>query len=206
VWLSGSLLKHHAVGQLAEARFALARRVLAKLQDIRDETCRVSFKQCVLDEGWALELDASRAFVFEAGSYPVSPLTRYQGRHRFKKHYYPAIADLKAEGEEFECADEIDKHPAVVTWIRNLDYPPGFSLPTSRQNFYPDFLVKLVDGRVAVVEYKGAQRSPLPEEIEKRAVGQLWSRKSSGQHPFDFVFKRGDSGESLASQLNSLFK
>lgn len=197
--------KHHAIGQLAEARFALAKRVLAKLQDIRNETCRVSFKQHVLDEQWSLELDNSRAFVFGTSSYPISPLTRYQGRHRFKKHYYPAIADLRAEGEEFACADAIDSHPAVVTWIRNLDCPPGFSLPTSRQNFYPDFLVKLVDGRVAVVEYKGKHLRDEPGEIEKRAVGRLWSKKSDGQHPFDFVFKTGDSGETLVEQLNALF-
>ncbi len=198
--------KSHSIGQLAEVRFALAKRVLAKLRDIRDETCRVSFKQCVLDEGWALELDAASGFTFGANNYPASPLQRYQGRHRFKKHYYPNIADLRVEGEEFECAAAIDAHPLVAMWIRNLDYRPGFSLPTSYGNFFPDFLVQLTDGCVAVIEYKGQHLRANPNEIEKRAVGQLWSRKSSGKHPFDFVFKTGDNGESLKEQLNALFE
>jgi hypothetical protein len=42
-------------------------------------------------------------------------------------------------------------------------------------------------------------------EIEKRAVGRPWARKSSGKYPFDFVFKVGDNGESLKEQLNVLF-
>jgi type III restriction enzyme len=132
-------------------------------------------------------------------------MQRYQGRHRFKKHFYPTIADLRADGEEFNCALAIDDHLMVSMWIRNLDYPPGFSLPTSRQNFYPDFLVKLHDGRVAVVEYKGKHFRNEPIEVEKRAVGQLWSRKSNGAHPFDFVFKVGDRGESIKQQLDILF-
>ncbi len=197
--------KSHSIGQLAEVRFALAKRVLAKLQEIRDQACRVSFKQCVLDEGWALELDTVTGFSFGANNYPASPNQRYQGRHRFKKHFYPIIADLRAEGEEHDCAAAIDAHPSVAMWIRNLDYRPGFSLPTSYGNFFPDFLVQLIDGRVAVIEYKGQHLRNNPNEIEKRAVGKLWSRKSQGKHPFDFVFKSGDSGESLKEQLNALF-
>ena len=65
--------------------------------------------------------------------------------------------------------------------------------------------MKLVDGRVAVIEYKGKHLRDDPGEIEKRAVGRLWSKKSNGQHPFDFVFKTGNSGETLTEQLNALF-
>jgi type III restriction enzyme len=196
--------KQQSIGQLAEARFALAKRVLAKLEDIRDQACKASFKQYVLDENWLIELDSSRSFAFGATSYPVSPMRRYQGRHRFKKHYYPSIADLRAEGEEFDCAVAIDGHPQVSMWIRNLDFPPGFSLPTSLQNFYPDFLVKLHDGRVVVVEYKGAHLRDTQREIEKRAVGTLWAKKSKGEYNFGFVFKTGDRGESLKEQLDAL--
>ena len=91
----------------------------------------------------------------------------------------------------------------MKTWIRNLVDPPGFSLPTSRGKFYPDFIVELIDGTVAVIEYKGPFRSD-PYEIEKRAVGLLWSRKSGGKCRFEFVFKKGDNGESLSEQINLL--
>ena len=116
------------------------------------------------------------------------------------------FADLKSEGEEFDCLVAIDGHPRVERWIRNLDMAPGFSLPTSRGKFFPDFLVKLVDGTVVVVEYKGQFLRADAYEIEKRVVGRLWAEKTLGRCRLDFVFKRGDSGEPLAEQLGALFK
>lgn len=39
-------------------------------------------------------------------------------------------------------------------WLRN-PVKRGFSLPLAHQNFYPDFIVELIDGRILIVEYKG---------------------------------------------------
>lgn len=46
----------------------------------------------------------------------------------------------------------------VKYWVRNLAVQPrtSFWLPTSTDRFYPDFVAELVDGRVLVMEYKGA--------------------------------------------------
>jgi type III restriction enzyme len=64
--------------------------------------------------------------------------------------------------------------------------------------------VELKDGRMVVVEYKGQHLRAEPYEIEKRAVGQLWARKSASKCRFEFVFKKGDNGVSLAVQLDAL--
>ena len=193
----------YSIGQLAEARYVLARRLLSKIEDLRNEACKSLFKQAVLDEGWVMDVDWRTPF--ELKNYPAPAGSRYTGRQRFKKNYYGAtIADLHSEGEEFDCLVEIDKHPRVKSWIRNLDFAPGFSLPTSRGKFYPDFVVELVDGTVAVIEYKGQHLRSEPYEIEKRAVGLLWARKSVGKCRFEFVFKKGDSGASLSEQINLL--
>lgn len=197
--------KGHAVGELAGARYVLARRLVDKVEELRNEACKTRFKQAVLDEGWALDVDWDAPFEFKPNAYPASAGSRYSGRFKFKRHYYgPTIADLKDDGEEFECAQMIDAHPNVKSWIRNLDFSPGFWLPTSRGKFYPDFVVELKDGRIAVVEYKGQHLRSEPYEIEKRAVGQLWARKSAGKCRFEFVFKKGDNGEPLSAQLNAL--
>ena len=45
--------------------------------------------------------------------------------------------------------------------------------------FNPDFLCKLKDGRVLVVEYKGAHLWTDAEE--KRAVGAVWASRSAGR-------------------------
>ncbi len=195
----------HSIGELAEARYLLARRLVDKVESLRSDACKTLFKQAVLDEGWSLGLDWTAPFEFKPTVYPASAGSRYSGRFKFKRHYYGAIiADLRDEGEEFNCATEIDAHPNVKSWIRNLDFAPGFWLPTSRGKFWPDFVAELNDGRMAVIEYKGAHLRAEPYEIEKRAVGSLWAAKSAGRCVFDFVFKTGDNGENMSEQVKRL--
>jgi type III restriction enzyme len=193
----------YTVGQIGEARYLLARKLISKIEDMRNETCKDLFKQAVLDEAWTTEVDWQNPFEYKF--YPATAGSRYSGRFRFKKNHFGAvIADLKGEGEEFDCLSEIDKHPNVKQWIRNLDFAPGFWLPTSRGKFYPDFIVELLDGTVVVIEYKGQHLRSDPYEIEKRTVGLLWAKKSMPRCRFEFVFKNGDRGEALVEQLSKL--
>ena len=73
-----------------------------------------------------------------------------------------------------------------TTWsMRNVDRKQGsFSLPVSNgYNFYPDFVAKLKDGRILIVEYKG--KPFLNDDTrEKENIGQLWEEKSQGQGLF----------------------
>jgi len=45
----------------------------------------------------------------------------------------------------------------VQTWVRNLEREPklSFWIQTSSDKFYPDFVVKLTNGKVLAIEYKG---------------------------------------------------
>ena len=45
------------------------------------------------------------------------------------------------------------------------------------EHAYPDFIAKLKDGRIFVIEYKGDDRYDHPKNQAKRAVGELWARK-----------------------------
>ncbi|MEO7954622.1 MAG: hypothetical protein ABIR35_11105, partial [Polaromonas sp.] len=81
--------------------------------------------------------------------------------------------------------------------------PCGFSLTTSRGRFFPDFVAELLDGRVAVVEYKGAHLLNDPYEIEKRQVGALWARKSQSRCLFGQIALQRD-GLGMAGQLDAL--
>jgi type III restriction enzyme len=119
-------------------------------------------------------------------SYAVNPRKyvyskAYRGRYEFKKHYYPEIGDLEAQGEEFECAQFMDQLDEVEFWVRNPVRCPGHSfwLQTSTDKFYPDFVCKLKDGRVVVVEYKGGHLWN-DETKEKKALGELWAKRSGG--------------------------
>lgn len=186
---------------LARMRFVLARRIDAQICDMREAAAKARFRQLVLDGEWKVEPDWKHPFNFETGCYPAPAGTRYAGRWEFQKHYYPVIANLKGDGEEFECARLIDRHPKVKHWVRNLDREPGFWLPTSGNRFFPDFIAELTDGRIAVIEYKGAHLRNDPHEIEKRQVGKLWAANSAGRCVFSFVYL-DDGGVNMETQLN----
>ncbi|HET8832741.1 MAG TPA: type III restriction endonuclease subunit R, partial [Casimicrobiaceae bacterium] len=166
-----------------------------------EAAARNRFGQLVLDGGWTIEPDWKHSFCFLPGRYPAPAGRRYQGRWDFRKHYYPVIADLKPSGEEFDCARAIDRHSNVRHWVRNPDNEFGFWLPTSRGRFFPDFVLELLDGRLAVVEYKGAHLRTDPYEIEKRKVGELWAVRSAGRCVFRFVYI-DDGGKSMSRQLD----
>jgi type III restriction enzyme len=191
---------------LARMRFVLAQRIDARIEELRRAAATTSFRQLVLDGGWLVEPDWQRSFTFEPGRYAAPAGTRYSGRWQFAKHYYPVIADLKASGEEFECARLVDRHPKVKHWVRNLDSEPfGFWLPTSRYRFFPDFLVELTDGRIGAIEYKGEHLRHDPGEIEKRQVGELWAARSDGRCVFRFVLLN-DGNLDVQQQMDSAFR
>ena len=139
-------------------------------------------------------------FEFEEG--PYSPDWYYQGNFNFRRHYFRNIGELKAEGEEFECAVFIDQLPQIAYWIRNLDrrHESSFWLQTSTDRFYPDFVALLNDGRILVVEYKGADRWSNDDSKEKRALGELWMSRSEDRCVF--VMPKDRTGKISEQRLN----
>jgi type III restriction enzyme len=67
----------------------------------------------------------------------------------------------------------------------------SFRLPVASGNFYPDFVAKLKDGRIFVVEYKGAllAGSGNDDTNEKRAIGEKWQRASGDEGLFAIIEK-----------------
>jgi type III restriction enzyme len=189
---------------LAKARFKLAQDIEARVGDLKDKAAKASFRQLVLEEGWTIAPDWTQPLEFVANRYPVPAGSRYSGRYEFRKHFYPVLADLKDGGEEFSCAQLLDGHKKVKHWVRNLVTAPcGFSLTTSKGRFFPDFVAEVLDGRIAVVEYKGAHLLNDPYEIEKRQVGELWARKSNKRCLFGQIAKERD-GVGMSGQLDAL--
>lgn len=127
----------------------------------------------------AVSPDICFAFAADPRQYAYSK--PYKGRYLFQKHYYPEIGDLEDKGEEFECAQFIDRLEEVAFWVRNPARRPGqsFWLQTATDKFYPDFVCKLKDGRTAAVEYKGGHLWN-DDAKEKQALGELWAARSGG--------------------------
>ncbi len=125
----------------------------------------------------SLSENNSYVFNFDPDKYPVNK----QIENTFKKHYYKQVADLNAE--ELECAHYIDNLPEVKYWVRNIEQKvdTSFWLPTAKGRFYPDFVCKLNDGRILVVEYKGEHLVSNEDSKVKKIIGNLWAERSNGR-------------------------
>lgn len=170
-----------ALDQLARRKFSLARSVAKRIDEHRTRARTQAF-QAFLFGGRQTEIEVSADLVFTFDADRYSPNWYYEGGTRFPKHAVRAIGELKDGGEEWQCAAFLEQHPAVEVWIRNLERRPesAFWLQTSTDRFYPDFVARLTDGRILVVEYKGMHLWSNDDSKEKRAVGELWAARSNG--------------------------
>lgn len=139
------------------------------------------------------------AVVFEQGRYGYD--YAYSGFINLKRHFFPVIGNLKAEGEEFECAEFLaNQLPGVAWWVRNVEKKPGsFWLQTASDRFYPDFVVKMESGLVLALEYKGAHIADGRDAREKETIGKLWAARSGGRCDFVMVKDRDWAAISAAT-------
>ena len=188
---------------LMQAKFMLARRVRDRIDAIRQEERGRAYQQLLFEPAASVEVSFDDAFVFEKGMY--DGLARYRGSWRPSKHFLGAdrvpAFDGAAEGEEVQCAWALDSLDDVEFWIRNVArHPSSFSLPTAGGRFYPDFVAKLRDGRLLVVEYKGALTAELADTHEKRVIGELWQDRSEGRARF-VIAEKNVGGRDVRTQL-----
>jgi len=158
-----------------------------------------AYQEVIFDEADGQVLvSGDKAFRFDPDRYPANSICPRS--NFFEKHFFEQVGDLKGEGEEFDCAMLIDNLDEVEFWIRNLERSnTSFWLPTSTDRFYPDFVVKLKDGRLLVVEYKGADRWSNDDSREKRRIGELWESKSGGTCLF--AMPKGPDFEAIRNKI-----
>lgn len=198
-----------SLAQLLKGQFILRRKLVEQLQSARDQALREGFQQALF--GGGLDVVSSdgpdHAFAYPADMALYPAHSYYRGDYRFRKHYYPVPGDLpwKTAGgkvtEEFECAQQIDLLDDVEFWVRNLPHASQFWMPTSRQRTYPDFVAKLKDGRLLVVEYKGDHLVEAASEQEKELVGKLWAARSDGKGVYLMARKLDEQGRNVREQL-----
>ncbi len=174
------------IGELVRAKYRLAKAITAKITRCREESKDKGFQACLFKDSKSVETSFDYSFDFQESLYQAN--SYYSGDYVFKKHYFGTyrVGDLKNKGEEFECARAIDMQEKVKYWVRIVDSKPeqSFKLPLAQGWFYPDFVALLNDGRIFVIEYKGAHLIHDPQTEQKNSVGQLWEEKSKGKALF----------------------
>ena len=203
--LVGHLINVRGIGipALMRCKFILARKIQDKIDGIRLKERQRIYQRYLFEPSAQATVSFDNTFSFKEDMYGTQ--RRYRGRWRPQKHFLgpdhvPAF-DGAADGEEFQCAQALDSLPGLKFWVRNVArHPDSFWLPTATDKFYPDFVALLEDGRLLVVEYKGAYIADTPDTAEKRTIGELWERKSHGKGLFIVAEKTVD-GRDVRRQL-----
>lgn len=191
------------VSALMRCKFILARKIRDKLDAIRRQERNSAYQARLFAPGAKPEVSFDNGFVFRDGMYQGE--RRHRGHWQPNKHFLgphavPAFSGVD-EGEEIQCAQTLDNLPEVKFWVRNVSrHPASFWLPTATDKFYPDFVAQLEDGRLIVVEYKGARDADSSDTAEKRAIGELWQRASHGKGVF-IVVEQNVNGRDMRQQL-----
>jgi type III restriction enzyme len=186
-----------AVSNLVIAKFALLNKLLAIISEARTKARNTSFS--LFQNEYRKVLDFNNGFEFKKGMYDV-PFP-YHGKYKFTKHFLGNNNIPSINSEEFECVKMIDAEPQVKYWIRNIDrHPASFKLPTSTDYFYPDFVAKLEDDRIFVVEYKGSHLADSQDTKEKEAIGKIWEMQSNKKGLFLLAVKNRN-GKTVEQQI-----
>ncbi len=210
--VEGLLDRGFSLAQLLKGQFVLRRKLSEQLAAAKASAYKQGFQQALFCGG--LEVVTSdgpdHAYTYPADMTAYPAHYYYQGPYRFKKHYYPVPGDLNwktGKGkvtEEFDCAQAIDMLDEVQFWVRNLVHHSQFWMPTSKQRTYPDFVARLTDGRLLVVEYKGGDRITADQEKEKRLVGELWAARSNGKGLYLMAQLKDEKGNNVSDQLKAI--
>lgn len=133
----------------------------------------------------------------------------------FPKKIYPkniAVGIIRnlytAEGEmnDFERSiiNEVANLDSVVFWHRNLERGKGFFI-NGYMNHYPDFIVKMKDGRIVLLETKGDDRDNT-DSMRKLKLGNLWAAKAGDKFRYFMVFNtaRLEGARTVAELLEIL--
>jgi type III restriction enzyme len=189
-------------------RFILARKLKDKVDALRKAARENAYQTCLFAPEAQVEVSFDNGFRFFDGMFDGVP--SYRGtKYTFAKHFlgpdrvprFDGKGEDGADGEEFKAAQLIDAMPEIEYWVRNVSqHPNAFRLPVSGGWTYPDFVAKLKDGRLLVVEYKGGHL--VADSTEKRAVGELWQARSGSDGVYVFAEKDVD-GKDVREQIRA---
>jgi len=177
------------LARLNRQRFLLRSMIERKMQELRQVAVHKAYQQFLFGDGVKDRAAVGGGFEFEFHPDGYAPSEDYPRANEFEKHYYPRCGKFDT-GEEEACAWELERRARrgeIEFWVRNLVRKPtcSFYLPGVKDRFYPDFVCKLPDGKILVVEYKGANY--WESAAGDRKIGELWEELSAGQCRFVMV-------------------
>lgn len=173
-------------------KFLIRNLLTQRIKDLRLKAVKQAYQDTLFEDGYAdrVQVNDNYQFVFHPQAYaPSSDYDHRYGHFDFRKHYYGRIGNFDSK-EEWECAVWLDMQAQqgnIEFWVRNLVRKEAcsFFLQKADGRFYPDFVCKLKNGKVLVVEYKGG--NGWAAAADDRLIGGLWAELSAGKCHFVMV-------------------
>lgn len=172
-------------------KFLLRELLEGRIHELQQRDLNRAYQDTLFAENGDATVTSAEDYAFEFAPHGYAP-GRYDegeyGHYRFKKHFYGQIGAFDSQ-EEFDCACWLDQQAErgrIAFWVRNPVRRPGcsFFLQKADGRFYPDFVCKLADGTILVVEYKGANQWTTDKVKADRAIGELWASLSDSRCVF----------------------
>ena len=190
------LCEQHDIKMLARHRFYLKTEIKKAVAELRRRQYKKGCQQMLDNVGGGRRLEVSPECALEFSPRRYKPHWVCEDPGHFNRHLFDEVGELKSKGEEFRCASFLDTMPEVEVWVRNLEKGENsFWLQTSSDKFYPDFVCRLTDGRIMVVEYKAKKSWSDEDSEEKRDLGEMWA-KLGGDNCL-FVMPKGEDWSAI---------
>jgi type III restriction enzyme len=186
------------LGRANQLKFTLRKLLDENIKRLRRDAVGHAYQQVLFGEGRERRVAVDDRFLFEFDPQCYAPSRDYDPRRSeygtwdFRKHFHGRIGDFDSK-EEFDCAVQLDmlaQKGRIKFWVRNLVNRGGgsFFLQKGNGRFFPDFVCALNDGKILVVEYKGAHG--WTDAQDDRDIGDLWAELSDGECRFVMVRDR----------------
>lgn len=164
------LLKAHPLDLLHRARYHVRDQIRAHLAEHYLNWAKDRYDEIKSGTaGKKLVADSSVAFVV-----PTElrlPAAQCNTSYRKSVFEYPG----KLNNQEAEFATDLDGLDNVLCWYRNADKGEFALQGHRRPKFNPDFIAFTKSGKIAVLEWKGADRTSNEDTRYKEALGNDWA-------------------------------
>ena len=210
-WLNKLLVVDNGydLARANQQKFIIRNLLEQRINELRKESVNKAYQETLFGDLKSKRFEINDSYSFEFQPHHYAPSQFYDSNkwgYVFKKHFYGDMGDFDTR-EEFECACWLDQQAEkglIKYWIRNLVRKEGcsFFLQKANGRFYPDFICKLPDDSILIVEYKGADRWDTTKVKEDRQIGKLWAELSNRK--CRFIMVKDKNMEPIAEILGSI--
>ncbi|MBN1251557.1 MAG: hypothetical protein JXA16_05440, partial [Bacteroidales bacterium] len=186
-------LNSDKISEITHNEFHYANIIKRKIQTLTDKYAEKQF---------IVELDKGTVICKEEFEFhkKISPKNTLAG---ITKNLY--VEEGEMNDFERKVIYEVANLDSVVFWHRNLERGKGFLL-NGFINHYPDFIVKMKNGKIILIETKGDHLDN-SDSLQKLRLGQKWASKSGDKYRYFMVFNSARlDGAKTVSELIEILK